>query len=113
MVQGNPSEFRPEIVYADGLVNGAFKTVGAPPQEFEIVNVPVDGGFIKVTVPLTLYCCVALLQAVGMAVTAEILQNKAQGAGAVKFCVNAHVESAEKIAVTEHPAPLAGNPARL
>jgi hypothetical protein len=34
-----------------------------------------------------------------------------QDAGAVKFCVNVHVASAENDAVTEHPAPFAGSPA--
>jgi hypothetical protein len=33
-----------------------------------------------------------------------------QEAGAVTFCVKVHAALAEKLAVTEQPAPFAGNP---
>jgi hypothetical protein len=77
-----------------------------------IVSVPVAGAFVKVTFPLTSYCCVATLQAVGVAVREEMLHVTVQGGGAVKFVVKVQVGSAEKVAVTVQAAPLAGNPAR-
>ena len=58
--------------------NGGFSTIGAPPHEFVIVNVPVDGGSVTVMVPLTLYCCVAWTQAVGLAVIPLNVQRIAQ-----------------------------------
>jgi hypothetical protein len=78
-----PLELKPVNAYAAGLVNGAFSTTGVPPQELLMVNVPVAGAFKKVAFPLTSYCCVALLQAVGVAVTDVIAQVTGQGAGAV------------------------------
>ena len=57
---------------------GGFMTIGAPPQEFVMVNVPVLGGSVTVTVPLTLYCCVACTQAVGLAVIPLKVQRMAQ-----------------------------------
>jgi hypothetical protein len=64
-------------------VKGAFKTTGVPPQEFVIVKVPVVGALINVTLPETSYCCVVLLQAVGVAVMPEMLQITEQLGAAV------------------------------
>ena len=77
-----------------------------------MVSVPLEGALTKVTVPLTLYCCVVTSQEVGVAEIAEILQVTVQGGGAVKLVVNVQVGSSEKVAVTVQPAPLAGNPAK-
>ncbi len=75
----------PGKLYAAGLVNGALSTTGVPPQEFDMVKVPEAGALVKVTFPLTLYCWVAVLHAVGVAETADILQETVQGGGEVKF----------------------------
>ena len=106
-----PLADNPGKLYAAGLVNGALKTTGVPPQEFEIVNVPDAGALVKVTFPLTSYSWVATLHGVGVAETAEILHVTVQGGGAVKAVVNVQVGSAENVAVTVQPAPLAGIPA--
>lgn len=75
-----------------------------------MVNVPVEGGFMNVTFPETLYCCVNVSQAVGVALTAEILQITAQDGAAVKLVVMVQAGSSENTAVTVHGPPLAGNP---
>ena len=112
MLPAAPFADNPGKLYAPGLVKGAFKTTGVPPQEFVIVNVPVAGAFVNVTFPVTSYCCVATLHAVGVAETAEMLHVVVHGAVAVKGVVSVHVGSAENVAVTVHPALLAGIPAR-
>jgi len=75
-----------------------------------MVSVPVVGAFENATLPLTLYCCVNVSQPVGTAETEEMLQTVAQDGGAVKEVVKVQLGSSEKVAVTVHPAPLAGNP---
>lgn len=75
-----------------------------------MVKVPVLGGFENVIVPLSSYCCVVLLQAVGAVEIAEMEQLTTQGGGAVKFCVNVQVGSPENTAVTVHPLPVEGIP---
>ena len=82
-MQDAPFAGKAVIVYAAGLVKGAFKTTGLPPQELDMVNVPVAGALIKVMVPLTPYCCVAESHAVVVAEIAEMLHTSGQGAGAV------------------------------
>ena len=106
-----PLADNPVKLYAEGLVNGALKTTGVPPQEFVIVKVPEAGAFVNVTFPLTSYCCVATLQGVGVADTADILQVTVHGGGAVNAVVNVQVGSAENVAVTVQPPPVAGIPA--
>jgi len=96
----------PLKAYTAGLVNGGDKTTGVPPQELVIVSVPVPGAFTNDTVPPTEYCCVAVLQAVGVALTDEIAQMVAQDAGAAYGCVNVQVVFAENTAVTLQAAPL-------
>ena len=76
-------DVNPEKLYAAGLVNGELSTTATPPQELDMVNVPEVGALVKETLPLTLYNCVAELQAVGTAETAEMLQTTEQGAGLV------------------------------
>jgi hypothetical protein len=62
-----PVALRLLILYAIGLLNGAFRTTD-PPQEDVMVSVPEAGGQATVTVPDRLYS--PLLQAVVTAVTA-------------------------------------------
>jgi hypothetical protein len=57
---------------------GGFKTIGAPPHEFVMVNVPELGGSVTETDPLTPYCCVVWLQGVGLAVIPLNVQRIAQ-----------------------------------
>jgi hypothetical protein len=68
MLQEEPLALRLGNVYGILEANGGFMTIGAPPHEFVMVNVPVEGGSVTVMVPLTLYCCVAWTHAVGFAV---------------------------------------------
>jgi hypothetical protein len=78
MLQEEPLALRLENVYGILEANGGFMTIGAPPHEFVMVNVPVEGGSVTVMVPLTLYCCVACTHAVGLAVMPLNVQRMAQ-----------------------------------
>ncbi len=71
-----------------------------------MVSVPVDGALANEIFPQTEYWLEE--QAVGVAVIPEIEQ--LQEEGAVKFWVKVQLGVAEKVAVTVHPAPFAGNP---
>ena len=81
--QVEPSADKDVNEYGAGLVNGALSVTGVPPQELVMVSVPVDGALTNVTLPLTEYCCVAPLQAVGVVLMAEIAQVVTQDAGAL------------------------------
>ena len=71
-------------VNAAGLVNGAFKVTGDPPQEFEITNVPVVGGFEKMTEPPVIsYFNEVALHVGAIKEIPDIEQGKAHDTGAV------------------------------
>jgi hypothetical protein len=63
------------------LLNGALKIWGEPPQELEIVNVPVAGGLLILRVPDRLYKLLA--HAVGLAVNPVTPQTNEQSADPV------------------------------
>ena len=68
----------PEKEYGIDVAKGGVSTIGAPPHELVIVNVPVVGGVVVVIVPVTVNVLVAGTHAPGFAVNPVILHKIAQ-----------------------------------
>ncbi len=62
-----PAAVNPVNEYGIDVAKGGFMVIGDPPHEFEMVNVPVEGGFVAVMVPFTLYVPEAGSQGPGVA----------------------------------------------